>query len=115
MNPPTQIQLAGQFADVGNSLLGTARDWAEMALPTVLLLIVVVTAARKFSVRAAIGALIGLALCMGIYHSRDALSDAFTDEINNPSKGAGTIVRQVTDQPTPPPYRQPGNPADGVL
>ncbi|MFD8078243.1 hypothetical protein ACFV3E_36950 [Streptomyces sp. NPDC059718] len=115
MNPTTQIQLAGRFADVGNSLLGTARDWAEMALPTVLLLIVVVTAARKFSVRAAIGALIGLALCMGIYHSRDALSDAFTDEINNPSKGAGTIVRQVTDQPAPPPYRQPGEATGGVL
>ncbi|MEU4095920.1 hypothetical protein [Streptomyces sp. NPDC026673] len=110
-----QLQLAGQFANVGNSLLGTARDWAEMALPTVLLLIVVVTAARKFSVRAAIGALIGLALCMGIYHSRGALSDAFTDEINNPAKGAGTTVRQVTDQTPPPLYRQSIETAGGVL
>ncbi|MET9879271.1 hypothetical protein ABZZ36_32285 [Actinacidiphila glaucinigra] len=108
MNVTTPVQLAGQFADVGNSLLSLAGDWAEKALPIVLLTIAVVTAARKFSLKAGLGALIGLALCMGIYASRDSLSDAFSDEINNPAHGSSPIVSTVSDLPVPPPYQAPG-------
>ncbi|MEU6346226.1 hypothetical protein ABZ883_35345 [Streptomyces sp. NPDC046977] len=110
----TGTLMAGKFADVGNSLITLVGSWAERSLPIVLTVIVVVTAARKFSVKAAVGALIGLALCMGLYASRDVLSDAFTDEINNPSKGSGVIERTVTDLPAPPPSGAAGT-TGGVL
>lgn len=73
------ITLAVEFEDIGNNLFGLGTGWAAKALKLGLLLIVVVTVIRKFSLKAGIGALIGLIIANGIYGARQDLSDSFTD------------------------------------
>lgn len=84
------VVLAGQLKDLGDGLLSMFTGWAPKALLAALVLIVVVKIIQKFSMKAGIGALLGLALCLGIYESRDDLADMFKDEINNPN-GAGIV------------------------
>ncbi|UNZ21404.1 hypothetical protein [Streptomyces sp. 891-h] len=77
--------LAGEFEDIGDHLLGMGTSWAENALKFALLAVVVYQVIKRFSLKAGIGALIGLVVCLSIYDSREDLSDAFSTELN----GAG--------------------------
>jgi hypothetical protein len=86
------VVLAGKAADLGNSLIGTIGTWADRGLQVALVAIVVITVIRKASLKAGIGALIGLVLALGIYNSRGSLANLFEDEVNNPAGAAGVVT-----------------------
>lgn len=92
----TTTPLAGKLADLGDSWLSTLGDWGDKGLQVALVAIVVVTVVRKVSLKAGIGALIGLVLALGIYNSRTDLANLFEDEVNNPANGAGVVQFEVT-------------------
>ncbi|WP_326809633.1 hypothetical protein OG533_39485 (plasmid) [Streptomyces sp. NBC_01186] len=76
------VQLAGEFEDIGDHLLGMGTGWAEATLKLALLVVVVYQIFKRFSLKAGIGALLGLVICLSIYNSREDLSDAFSTELN---------------------------------
>ena len=79
-----QVQLAGKLADLGNGWLTTLGTWGNKGLGVALTVIVVVTMARKFSLKAGVGALIAMVIALGIYNSRDTLAALFsTPEFGN--------------------------------
>ncbi|WP_369776282.1 hypothetical protein [Streptomyces sp. R33] len=92
--------LAGKFRDMGDSFIATLAHWSDGGLRVILLAVVVVTVSQKFSMKAGIGALIALVIALGIYNSRDSLAAMFSDEINNPAKGAGAVTVVVSPGPT---------------
>ncbi|MGW6557608.1 hypothetical protein [Streptomyces hydrogenans] len=86
MSTTTSVVLAAApIKDIGDHLLSMAGEWGEKALMVVILISVVLAVASKMSVKAGIGALIGLVVCVGLYQSKDALSDALKTEIENVS------------------------------
>ncbi|MEW1639800.1 hypothetical protein AB0469_37785 [Streptomyces sp. NPDC093801] len=91
-----QFILAGQLDKLGDSLIGTLAGWSDKGLKVALTVVVVVTVARRFSLKAGIGALIAMVLALGLYEARESLSGAVKDEINNPAKGAGAVTVVVT-------------------
>ncbi|WP_141747588.1 hypothetical protein [Streptomyces nanshensis] len=97
------VTLAGEFEDIGDHLLGVGTNLAEKTLLLGLLLIVVAQVIRRFSLKAGIGALLGMAVCLALYNSRDQLSDAFSTEIN----GAGRVVVRVEGPAAAPPVSAP--------
>lgn len=64
------LLLAGKLDSLGDSSLGTLEDWSDKGLTVALISIVVITVLRKVSLKAGIGARIGLPLALGIYNSR---------------------------------------------
>jgi hypothetical protein len=110
VTPTAHVQLAGKLADLGNSWLSTLGTWGDKGLQVGLTAIVVITFVRKVSLKAGIGALIGMVLALGLYNSRDSLTNLFQDEVNNPAKSAGAVTVVVSPQPD----RLPGV-AGGVL
>ncbi|WP_405812855.1 MULTISPECIES: hypothetical protein [unclassified Streptomyces] len=96
MNTFHSILLAGQLDTLGDSLIGTLADWADKGLKAALTLVVVITVARKFSLKAGIGALIALVIALGIYNSRDSLAAIFSDEVKNPSTGSHQVTVVIT-------------------
>ncbi|MEV0449801.1 hypothetical protein [Streptomyces sp. NPDC050600] len=77
------IVLAGAFENIGNGLFGLGENWAERALKLFLVAIVAITVIKKMSIKAGIGAVLGLAICLGIYYARADLADAFKQEIRD--------------------------------
>ncbi|WP_426402797.1 hypothetical protein ACN9M0_39515 [Streptomyces sp. R-07] len=77
------VVLAAPIKEIGDHLLSLGGEWGEKALMVVILISVVIAVASKMSVKAGIGALIGLVICAGLYQSRDELSQAFKEEITN--------------------------------
>ncbi|KQZ17723.1 hypothetical protein ASD51_31290 [Streptomyces sp. Root55] len=98
--------LAGRLDALGDSWLGTLEDWGDKGLKVALIAIVVITVVRKVSLKAGIGALIGLVLALGIYNSRNSLANIFEDEVNNPAN-TQPAVTVVVEEKTPAP--------DGVM
>ncbi|MGW6842127.1 hypothetical protein [Streptomyces sp. NPDC054958] len=96
MNTPNSVVLAGKLSSLGDSFIGTLASWADNGLKAALTLVVVVTVARKFSLKAGIGALIALVIALGIYQSRESLASIFSDEINNPASSSGRTVVVIT-------------------
>ncbi|MFF9690457.1 hypothetical protein [Streptomyces sp. NPDC014623] len=92
------LVLAGKLDSLGDSWLGTLEDWGDKGLKVALIAIVVITVVRKVSLKAGIGALIGLVLALGIYNSRDSLANIFEDEVNNPANSQPAAVVVVTEQ-----------------
>ncbi|MFB7341193.1 hypothetical protein ACFXHD_13100 [Streptomyces hydrogenans] len=79
----THVVLAAPIKEIGDHLFSMAGDWGEKALMVVILFSVVIAVASKMSVKAGIGALIGLVVCVGLYGAKDQLATAFKDEIAN--------------------------------
>ncbi|MGW8767846.1 hypothetical protein ACWGN5_35780 [Streptomyces sp. NPDC055815] len=77
------VVMAAAFEDIGNHLFGMGETWAERALKLFILGAVVITVVRKMSLKAGIGALLGLVVCLGIYNSRTELSNAFKEELTS--------------------------------
>ncbi|MFE7759348.1 hypothetical protein [Streptomyces sp. NPDC057429] len=100
------LVLAGKLDALGDSWLGTLEDWGDQGLKVALIAVVVITVVRKVSLKAGIGALIGLVLALGIYNSRNSLANIFEDEVNNPATTQPAVTVMV-DEKTPAP--------DGVL
>ncbi|KUM97381.1 hypothetical protein AQI95_41935 [Streptomyces yokosukanensis] len=94
------VFLAGEFANIGDHLLAVGTGWADKSLKLGLLAIVVATVVKKFSMKAGIGALIGLIIAYGIYNGRTNISNAVTDEVTN-IKGAPMVHAPLTPGPYP--------------
>ncbi|MEU3315801.1 hypothetical protein ABZ743_24435 [Streptomyces sp. NPDC006662] len=94
-----QFILAGKLDELGDSLIGTLAGWSDKGLKVALTVVVLVTVARRFSLKAGIGALIAMVIALGLYEARESLSGAVKDEINNPAKGAGAVTIVVTPSP----------------
>ncbi len=94
----TPVILAAPIKEIGDHLLGMGGEWGEKALMVVILISVVIAVASKMSVKAGIGALIGLVVCVGLYQSKDALSEALKEEIAN----VGTSSTAPTAPPVAP-------------
>ncbi|MEU3795956.1 hypothetical protein AB0F07_40330 [Streptomyces fructofermentans] len=91
MNAVNGLVLAGQLDDLGDSWISMFKDWATKGLQAGLLVLVVVIMIQKFSLKAGIGALLLMIIALGLYNSREDLSDMFEDEVKNPAKGAPAI------------------------
>ncbi|GGJ56471.1 hypothetical protein GCM10010121_078870 [Streptomyces brasiliensis] len=83
--------LAGQLNDLGDSWITMFKDWATKGLQAGLVVLVVVIMIQKFSLKAGIGALLLMVIALGLYNARNDLANMFTDEVNNPSKGAPAV------------------------
>ncbi|MFH8627520.1 hypothetical protein ACH4A8_37495 [Streptomyces vietnamensis] len=79
----TSVVLAAPIKEIGDHLLSLSGEWGEKALMVVILISVVIAVGSKMSVKAGIGALIGLVVCVGLYQSRDELAQALKEEITN--------------------------------
>ncbi|MFD3535885.1 hypothetical protein [Streptomyces sp. NPDC058664] len=77
------VVMAAAFKDIGNHLFGIGENWAERALKLFILAAVVITVVTKMSLKAAIGSVIALVICLGIYNARTELADAFKQELTN--------------------------------
>ncbi|MFE9024366.1 hypothetical protein ACFYNL_38275 [Streptomyces sp. NPDC007808] len=95
MNAVNSVILAGQLDDLGDSWITMLQDWATKGLQAGLLVLVVVIMIQKFSLKAGIGALLLMIIALGLYNSREDLSDMFEDEVKNPAKGAPAIPGTV--------------------
>ncbi|MFM9499742.1 hypothetical protein ACKI1Q_39910 [Streptomyces galilaeus] len=91
MSSVQSLVLAGQLDDLGDSWITMFQDWATKGLQAGLLVLVVVIMIQKFSLKAGIGALLLMIIALGLYNSREDLSDMFEDEVKNPAKGAPAV------------------------
>lgn len=98
----TPVVLAAAFENIGNGLFGLGESWSERALKLFLIAIVAITVIKKMSIKAGIGAVLGLVICLGIYNARTDLADAFRAELTDlqsaaahhaPGHGDGTAGR----------------------
>ncbi|MET7931909.1 hypothetical protein ABZT43_50825 [Streptomyces sp. NPDC005349] len=89
------VVMAAEFKDMGDHLLGLGSGWAEKTLKLSLIGIVVTKVIQKFSLKAGIGGLLGLVICLGIYSARGDLADYFKNELLN--NGAPTPVEAPLD------------------
>lgn len=92
----SSVMLAGEFKVLGDSFIGTLAGWTENGIKVALAAIVLITIARKLSMKAAIGALLAMVIALAIYAAQDTLSGKFTDEIKNPSKSSGPVAVVVS-------------------
>ncbi|MFE6335249.1 hypothetical protein ACFVOK_18830 [Streptomyces sp. NPDC057798] len=91
MNTVNSVVLAGRLDDLGDSWISMFEGWATKGLQAGLLVLVVIIMIQKFSIKAGIGALLLMIIALGLYNSREDLSEMFEDEVNNPAKGAPAI------------------------
>ncbi|MFD9270744.1 hypothetical protein ACFWB1_21985 [Streptomyces goshikiensis] len=88
----SSVIMAGKFDAFGDSFIKTLTDWGGSGLTAALIILVLVTIGSKWSMKAAIGALLAMVIALGIYKARDALSDMVSDEINHPANAAAVVV-----------------------
>ncbi|MFE6164056.1 hypothetical protein ACFQ7F_34655 [Streptomyces sp. NPDC056486] len=77
------LVMAAEFEEMGDHLFDLGTGWAEKGLALVLLGIVLVKICQKFSMKAGIGALLGLIIATSIYSSREDISGYFSNEISD--------------------------------
>ncbi|MFD5814701.1 hypothetical protein [Streptomyces sp. NPDC127038] len=87
------LLMAGALRDLGNSWIDMLQNWVTRGLPVVLLTIVVVYALQRFSLKAAIGALLLMVIALGIYMARNTLAGMVQDEVDNPKSAPPVVVQ----------------------
>ncbi|MER7982424.1 hypothetical protein [Streptomyces sp. NPDC095817] len=102
MKSVDSMVMAGALADLGNSWIDMLQNWVTKGLPVVLLLIVVVYALQRFSLKAAIGALILMVFALGIYMARNTLAGMVQDEVDHPKSAPVSVVQPWSPVPVPP-------------
>ncbi|MFI1169184.1 hypothetical protein ACH4UM_37895 [Streptomyces sp. NPDC020801] len=100
------VILAGEFANIGDHLLQVGNGWADGTLKLGLLAIVVITVIKKLSIKAGIGALLGLVVATAVYNGRADISNAFKDEVTN-IKGAPATHAPLIPGGAAPIHQQP--------
>jgi hypothetical protein len=97
VNTAHSLMLAGRLDETGDGWINMLERWATKGLQAGLLVLVVVIMIQKFSLKAGIGALLLMIIALGLYNSREDLSDMFEDEVKNPAKGAPAAPGIVRD------------------
>lgn len=118
MNTVHAVVLAGKLDDLGNSWIDMFTSWGSRGLKAALIVIVLVEMVRRFSIKAGIGALLLMAIALGIYYAREDLAAIFTDQVKNPTtKSAPAVVTPVRPLGSPPsgPGTGTGTRTGGVL
>ncbi|WP_407842137.1 hypothetical protein ACE1OC_43065 (plasmid) [Streptomyces sp. DSM 116496] len=100
MNPTNTVMLAGKLDELGDSLLGTLGDWGDNGLKVALTVLVLAAIVRQFSVKAAIGAVLGLIVVLSLYAARNELAAMFSDEVKNPANVTGSSTLVVSPRAT---------------
>ncbi|WP_438453156.1 hypothetical protein [Streptomyces asiaticus] len=93
------VLLAGQLDEAGTGWLDMLGRWADKGLPVALTWIVIIELVRRGSLKAGIGALLAMAIALGIYASKFSLASIFEDEVKNPAKSAPAVTRVVDQVP----------------
>lgn len=83
--------LAGQLDDLGDSWIAMLKDRATKGLQAGLLVLVVIIMIQKFSLKAGIGALLLMIIALGLYNSRENLSDMFEGGASARRSGRGDL------------------------
>ncbi|MEV7775403.1 hypothetical protein [Kitasatospora sp. NPDC086791] len=78
------VMLAGALKNIGDSWSVTALDWVSKFLMIALVLICCIQVVKKMSIKAGIGAVIGLVLCWAVFSGRYSLSSIVEDEFKDP-------------------------------
>ncbi|MDN3059391.1 hypothetical protein PH213_33625 [Streptomyces sp. SRF1] len=91
--------LAGALDEAGTGWLDMLGRWADKGLPVALTWIVIIELVRRGSLKAGIGALLAMAIALGIYASKFSLAAIFEDEVKNPVKSAPAVSRVVDQVP----------------
>ncbi|MEU5436444.1 hypothetical protein AB0G73_24120 [Streptomyces sp. NPDC020719] len=107
MNTVHSVVLAGRLDDLGNSWIDMFTTWGTRGLKAALIVIVVVEMVRRFSIKAGIGALLLMAIALGLYEAREDLAAIFTDQVKNPTKKSAPAV-VVPVHPLDAPLRRAG-------
>ncbi|MFD8986342.1 hypothetical protein ACFV0Q_41560, partial [Streptomyces sp. NPDC059564] len=68
------VILASQLDALGDGIFDMLGKWADRGLKVALVVIVLAAICKQFSLKAGIGALLAMALALGIYSSRDTLA-----------------------------------------
>ncbi|QKV90393.1 hypothetical protein HUT19_41065 [Streptomyces sp. NA02950] len=95
----SSVLLAGKLDDLGTGWLDMLGRWADKGLPVALSWIVITELVRRGSLKAGIGALLAMAIALGIYASKFSLASIFEDEVKNPAKSSPAVVRVVDQVP----------------
>ncbi len=88
MGSNSQVMLAGAFKTMGDTWLATLSDWTGKFLMVALVSICCVQVVRKMSIKAGIGAVIGLVICWALFTGRLQLSSMFNTEFTGGTTGA---------------------------
>jgi hypothetical protein len=83
--------LAGRLDETGDGWINMLEGWATKGFKAGLMALVVIGMVQKFSLKAGLGALLLMIIALGLYDSREDLSDMFEDEVKNPSKSAPAV------------------------
>lgn len=89
------VILASQLDALGDGIFDMLGKWADRGLKVALVVIVLAAICKQFSLKAGIGALLAMALALGIYSSRDTLAGLFSDKIKNPSSGSAPLIPRI--------------------
>ncbi|MEU8501522.1 hypothetical protein AB0C86_33075 [Streptomyces lavendulae] len=89
------VFLASQLDDLGNGIFDMLGKWTDRGVKIALVVIVLMVICRQFSLKAGIGALLAMALALGIYNARDTLAGLFSEKIKSPSTGSAPFNPQA--------------------
>jgi phosphotransferase system glucose/maltose/N-acetylglucosamine-specific IIC component len=99
MTKVDSIILAGELQEMGDGLIAMLAGWVKPALTAILGILVLAAVAKSFSLKAGLIAVIGMAIVLGIYESRDNMADAVKDELKR-SSGPAVVRVDVPHGPT---------------
>lgn len=91
MSTVQSLMLAGRLDETGDGWINMLESWATKGFKAGLMALVVIGMVQKFSLKAGLGALLLMVIALGLYNSREDLSDMFEDEVKNPSKSAPAV------------------------
>ncbi len=92
------VMLAGAIVNIGNTWATILDTWVSAFLMIALVLVCLVQVVRKMSIKAGLGAIIGLVLCWSLFTGRIQLSNLFNTEFKDPG-AASTFVTGPADLP----------------
>ncbi|MFB7674099.1 hypothetical protein ACFC26_22070 [Kitasatospora purpeofusca] len=86
------VQLAGAIKNIGDTWATILDGWVSAFLMIALVLVCLVQVVRKMSIKAGLGAIIGLVLCWSLFTGRIQLSNLFNTEFKDPAGAAPAMV-----------------------
>ncbi|MFJ5926597.1 hypothetical protein ACIQF6_28740 [Kitasatospora sp. NPDC092948] len=92
-----EVMLAGALKNIGDNWSVTLLDWVSKFLLIALVLICCIQVIRKMSIKAGLGAVIGLVLCWAVFTGRGSLSNIINTEFSDPGMAAGSVSKTVQD------------------
>ncbi|WP_030272898.1 hypothetical protein [Streptomyces sp. NRRL B-24484] len=99
------VMLAGALKNIGDSWSVTALDWVSKFLMVALVLVCLVQVIRKMSIKAGLGAVIGLVLCWAVFSGRYSLSNIVETEFKDPGASQSSVQGMGAVRELPPVFQ----------